>query len=152
MIIEEAIKQPVFKYPEQKAAINLMYSASWLSSEMKKALDPFDISWQQFNILRILKGQKEKPTSLKLLTDRMIDRTSNTSRLIDKLVKKNFVKRVSCPNDRRQVDITLTEDGKNIVQLSSKAMDHQMNILLGHMQENDLNHLSDLLDLMRTPD
>jgi DNA-binding MarR family transcriptional regulator len=152
MIIEEAIKQKHFQYPSQKAAINLLYSASWLGGEMKKALDPFDISWQQFNILRILKGQKEKPASLKLLTERMIDHTSNTSRLIDKLVKKELVKRISCPKDRRQVDISLTDRGHQIVKNASKAMDSQMDSVLGHMDDGALLELSDLLDRLRTPD
>jgi DNA-binding MarR family transcriptional regulator len=152
MIIEEAIKQKHFPYPGQKAAINLLYSASWLGGEMKKALDPFDISWQQFNILRILKGQKEKPASLKLLTERMIDDTSNTSRLIDKLVKKELVKRISCPKDRRQVDISLTDRGHQIVENATKAMDNQMDSVLGHMDDVALLELSDLLDRLRTPD
>lgn len=151
MIIEEAIKQKQFQYPGQKAAINLLYSASWLGGEMKKALDPFDISWQQFNILRILKGQKEKPASLKLLTERMIDHTSNTSRLIDKLVKKEFVKRISCPKDRRQVDISLTDLGHQTVTNATQAMDKQMNFVFGHMNDDALLELSNLLDRLRTP-
>lgn len=152
VLIEEAIKQPKFQYPAQKVAINLLYSSSWLTAEMKAILDPYQISWQQFNILRILKGQKNKPVSLKLLTSRMIDRTSNTSRLIDKLEQKLLVKRISCPSDRRKVEISLTEEGHFILEQASAAMDHQMKEIFNHMSANELNQMSDLLDTMRTPE
>lgn len=152
MKIEEVIHQKKFQYPAQKVAINVMYSASWLGGEMKRALEEFDLSWQQFNILRILKGQKGNPVSLKLLTSRMIDKTSNTSRLIEKLVKKNYVERIICPEDRRKVEISLTDEGGKIVQFATRSMDSHMHELFDHMQEKDLDTLNDLLDLMRTPD
>ena len=129
--------------------INILYTSSWLGHEMKKVLDPLDISWQQFNILRILKGQKGKPASLKVLTERMIDKTSNTSRLIDKLVKKDLVERTYCPKDRRQLEITLTKYGMQVVEQASREMDHQMDALFDHMTENKLELLSTLLDEMR---
>lgn len=152
MKIEDVIHQKNFPYPAQKVAINIMYSASWLGGEMKRALEDFDLSWQQFNIMRILKGQKGHPASLKLLTTRMIDKTSNTSRLIDKLLNKKYVERLICPEDRRKVEISLTEDGIKIVQLATKAMDRNMQALFKHMPEKDLDTLNNLLDLMRTPD
>ena len=120
MIIEEAIKQEKFHSMQQKAIINLMYSASWMSGQMRSALEPYGISWQQFNILRILRGQKGKPASIKLLTERMIDKTSNTSRLIDKMVSKEIVERIVCPKDRRQVDIRLTKVGEDLLENGTK--------------------------------
>jgi DNA-binding MarR family transcriptional regulator len=89
MKIEKAINQKAFKNPHQKAHINVLYTASWLSQQNAKVLKPFQISWQQFNILRILRGMAPQPATVKLLTERMIDKTSNASRLVEKLKRKD---------------------------------------------------------------
>ena len=149
MILEVAIKQEKFSRLDQKAILNIMYSASWFSSQMRQTLEPFDISWQQFNLLRIVKGQKGKAISLKLITARMIDKTSNTSRLVEKLVKKEFITRVACSEDRRQIDITITDLGLQVVEDASDKMNMETSDILKHMKQTDLQILNDLLDLTR---
>lgn len=150
MNIEQAIQQPSFRNAMEKAGINLMYTASWLSNELLKALKPYGISVPQFNILRILKGQKGKPVPLWLVTERMIDKMSNTSRLIDKLVVKGLVDRRQCPNDRRQVDLLLTSSGLELVNAATQSVDSHTAKLLGHMTEAQIQTLNTLLDTMRS--
>ena len=114
MKLEEAIHQKKFADEFEKVDINLMYTTNWMNAEKHKVIKDYDISWQQFNILRILRGQKGNPASLKLITERMLDKMSNTSRLVEKMSKKNLLARNICENNRRQVDITLTEHGLQV--------------------------------------
>ena len=111
MKLEEEIKQKSFKNEFHKVAVNIKFTSNWLESYHTRILKPYGISSQQFNVLRILKGQYPKPSSLILIRERMLDKESNASRLIDKLEKIGYVRRVQCPKDRRQVDITITESG-----------------------------------------
>ena len=148
MNIEEVIKQPKFKDEHERAHINLMYTANWMSSNYHQTLKPFDISSQQFNILRILRGQNGKPASLKLLTERMLDKMSNTSRLVEKMLAKELLKREICPENRRQVEIVLTEKGMKVCNEVSKKVDE---IRKGSIKisENEAMELNRILDKMR---
>ena len=103
MRIEEAIHQKTFKTPQQRAQINIIYTAGWLNQFNGQALKPFGISIQQFNILRILRGRKGQPATVKLLTSRMLDKMSNASRLVDKLVAKGLVDRCQSEVDQRKL-------------------------------------------------
>ena len=127
-----------------------MYSASWLNVIEKRLLKPFSITWQQFNILRILRGQKGKPASLKLITERMIDKMSNTSRLVDKLVAKGLVERHVCPEDRRLLEISITASGLQQLQRASQVMDSGMSKLFEHVPDAELEILNELLDKIRS--
>jgi DNA-binding MarR family transcriptional regulator len=147
--IEEAIQQEIFTDAAQKAGINILYTASWLVNLSARILKPYGISWQQFNILRILLGQKGKPASLRLVSERMIDQMSNTSRLVDKLVAKGLVDRHECPKDRRQVDLLITPKGEEVVDHARQKLDSYMQQQLAHMDEASLKQLSDLLDAYR---
>jgi len=149
MKIEEAIQQRVFTDIRQKAGINLLYTASWFNHAITHMLKPYGISVQQFNILRILRGQKGEPVALYIVTERMIDQMSNTSRLIDKLVSKGLEDRRQCPMDRRQVDLVLTIAGETLTNTASEAVLEGTDALIGHMQNSDLEELSRLLDEMR---
>ncbi len=115
MEIEKEIKQKKFSSEYQKLLINIMFTSSWLSNNQSKVFKPFGISPQQYNILRILRGQLPNPASVSLLQDRMIDKMSNASRLVDKLKMKHYVVRKECQEDRRQVDIVITEKGLNLL-------------------------------------
>lgn len=145
--LEQAIQQPHFRSEFQKVAINVFYTSSWLSNKHRDLFKRFDITTQQFNILRILRGQKGKPLSVNALIERMIEPNSNASRLVDKLVDKKFVERAICPNDRRQVEVRILEDG--LVFLSQvdphiEALDGQFaNLTLEEAKL--LNHLLDKL-------
>lgn len=149
MKIEEAIQQKKFKDEFQKAQINVLYTASWIHQRTMQVLKPFNISWQQFNILRILRGMHPEPASVKLLTERMIDKMSNASRLVEKLKQKGLVERRSCKSDRRQVDVVITESGLSLLALASDAMEEQMEYIKARLTEDEASQLNELLDAMR---
>ena len=149
MRIEEAIQQSKFHSETQRAGVNLLYTASWFSKELTRALKPAGISWQQFNIMRILRGQGDKPASLKTVSERMIDPMSNTSRLVDKLVTKGFVQRKPAKTDRRKILLSLTEQGMCHLNQASEIVDELARTLFGHMPETDLQELNCYLDRLR---
>ena len=149
MKIEEAINQSEFKDEFEKADINLIYTANWMRDQFSQTIKAYDISQQQFNILRILRGQKGKPAPLKLLTERMLDKMSNTSRLVDKMLAKDLLRREICPNNRRQVEIVLTEKGLALCNKVSKEVDQlrKGNVKITKKEAEELNRI---LDKMRT--
>ena len=149
MGIEQDIKQTVFPSESIKLSINLLYTASWLSHHLKQMLDDFNISWQQFNILRILRGSRNKPLALKTISDRMIDKTSNTSRLVDKLYTKGFVSRVICPDDRRRVNIVITKAGLDLVGNASQVVENNTNKLFESLSGDEAKKVNSLLDQLR---
>ncbi len=150
MSIEKEINQlKPFKNNYLKAYVNVMYTASLINKRQSDAIKKYDISIQQFNILRILKGLSGEPATVKLLTARMIDKTSNASRLVDKLLSKNYVQRIENSLDRRRVDIFLTEAGDKVLDQASIELD---TLLLNQVQELSLEEaglLSELLDKLR---
>ncbi|MBK6538280.1 MAG: MarR family transcriptional regulator [Ignavibacteria bacterium] len=115
MKIEDEIKQDKFKSEYQKLAINLIFTGNWINSSNAELLKPYKLTSQQYNLLRILRGQYPKPVTVNLLIERMLDKMSNASRIVDRLVKKNLVLRKSCPEDRRRVDIVITDKGMKLL-------------------------------------
>lgn len=109
--IGDEIKQKQFNSPFNKLLINVLFTASWLEGCQNQIFKRYDLTLQQFNILRILRGQHPEPASVSLLRDRMIDKMSNVSRIVDKLKAKGLVTRRTCRNDRRQVDLKITDTG-----------------------------------------
>ncbi|MEM1358439.1 MAG: MarR family transcriptional regulator [Bacteroidota bacterium] len=114
-----------------------------------KALKPFDLSLQQFNILRILRGRGDQPSTVKLLTERMLDKMSNASRLVDKLKSKGYVERKQCPTDRRRVDIIITQEGLDTIEKASTAVENMRNIAFDNLSDEEADALSHLLDKLR---
>ncbi|MEZ5043353.1 MAG: MarR family transcriptional regulator [Saprospiraceae bacterium] len=149
MKIEEAIKQKKFESEFQKAHINILYTANWLSQSMSPALEPLNLTWQQFNILRILRGMHPEPATIKILTQRMLDKMSNASRLVEKLKQKEMVERRECEFDRRQVDIILTEKGRAVLEVASKAVRQLTEGTFGCISEEEAVLLNNLLDRVR---
>ncbi|MCB0481157.1 MAG: MarR family transcriptional regulator [Flavobacteriales bacterium] len=147
MKIEEEIKQKQFGSPQEKAVVNLMYTYNWLKDRRSVFLKEYDLSNQQFNVLRILRGQYPNPASVKLIIERMLDKSSNASRLVDKLLAKGLVDRTSCPNDRRQVDVVINQKGLDLIQKASESGAKQLEKLGISAKESEL--LSDLLDKLR---
>ena len=149
MKIEDVIKQTNgFKNPIEKAIVNVQYTSSWLNLQNSDVFAPYDISIQQYNILRIIRGQKGKSVTIKFLIDRMLDKSSNASRLVDKLFAKQYVTREQCDSDRRRVDIFITELGLKILQeidnLNGKNLENSI-----QLTEKEANQLSNLLDKLR---
>lgn len=147
--IEEAIQQPTFTSATHRAQVNILYTASWLNQQAGKALKPYGLSLQQFNILRILRGRGGKPATVKLLTERMLDKMSNASRLVDKLKEKGLVERRECATDRRRVDIVITNAGLELIEQASNAVEDTKTHAFRHLTDDEASVLSNLLDKMR---
>lgn len=148
MTIETEIQQTKWESLRQKAVINVLYTCRVLEESTEARLRPFDLTMPQFNILRILRGQKGKPATVKLLTERMLDKSSNASRLVDKLLEKNLANRVSCPNDRRAVEVTITQAGLDLLKAVDREL-RQIDARHPDFTEEDASLLSDLLDRLR---
>lgn len=146
--IEEEIKQDEFASSRQKAMVNILFTSSWLSSLHLHLLKPFNVSMQQFNVLRILRGQHPEPASITLVSQRMLDKNSNASRLVDKLLDKELIKRKICKQDRRQKDVVITEKGLALLlQIDESLKDLEKKI--SHLSDEEAEQLSDLLDQLR---
>lgn len=148
MRIEDEIQQPVFRDPLQRAHINLLFTAGWLQSQLAQRFKVFELTLPQFNILRILRGQHPQPASVQLLIARMLDKTSNASRIVDKLEIKELVTRTTCPHDRRAVDVLITEKGLTLLQQidDSAVLSH---IGLDRLTPKEADVLNALLDRIR---
>lgn len=148
MKIEEEIKQDKFHSEYQKLAINILFTSNWLSANSTKILKPYGISPQQYNVLRILKGQSPKAISVSNIMERMIDKMSNTSRLVEKLRQKELIERVTCECDRRQVDVKITHKGLALLEKVNKEMNAFKNIA-DNLSEQEAKTINQLLDKMR---
>ena len=147
MKIEDEIKQQKFKTPHQKAVLNLIYTTSWMQGRQKDIFKTFGITLQQFNILRILRGQHPNSTSATEIKSRMLDKNSDVSRLLDRLLaKKVITKRVSV-NDKRAADVNLTEEGLELLRSIDKKQNQIDNVLV--LSDEEALMLSDLLDKSR---
>lgn len=150
MRLEDEIKQPAFQNDAQKAYINVMYTAGWLAQRQAAAFKPYDLSLPQFNILRILRGQHPLPATVALLIDRMLDKTSNASRIVDKLEEKKLVTRTVCPANRRAVDIRITEAGLRLLrQIEDDDQADPARAGLDNLTPSEWRQLSTLLDKIR---
>jgi len=149
MKIEEAIQQPKFKDEYQKAHVNLLYTVSWINTQMSPVWKEFDLTMQQFNVLRILRGAEPKPASVKEITEKMLDRSSNASRLVDKLLDKKLVERTVCPKDRRRVEIIISEKGLNLTSKISLVLEEKTKVIFENISKNEARELSRILDTLR---
>ena len=148
MSIETDIKQKKFKSPYQRLAVNLIYTTNWMLYQQLEFLREFDLTPQQFNVLRILRGQGSTPMKVNEITERMLDKTSNTSRLVDKLLSKELLIRKVCPSDRRAVDVVITQKGLELLKNMDPIMDKwEENMHSLSPEEAEL--LSKLLDKLR---
>lgn len=148
MGISEDIKQSHFKSEFNKAIINIIYTNSWLSQSQVGFFKQFDITTPQFNLLRILRGQHPNPATVNLLIERMLDKSSNASRIVDKLESKGLVDRKQCSKDRRAVDVLITKKGLDIL----AEIDEQMEVwekAIKNLSDEECATLNSLLDKMR---
>jgi DNA-binding MarR family transcriptional regulator len=150
MSIDKEINQKHFVNEFQKSTINLIYTYNWINEKMKHILDRFEITSQQFNILRILRGAGE-PLSTLQIRQRMLDKMSDTSRIVDRMVIKELVKKVVRKSDKRLVDVTITEKGENLL-ASMDQFQHEMDSILKNLSEEEAKMLNKLLDKIRNPD
>jgi DNA-binding MarR family transcriptional regulator len=148
MKIEDEIQSSKFEDNYHKAVINVSYTYSWLSNLLRINFEKYNLTSQQFNVLRILRGQSPKPATINMIKERMIDKMSDASRIVDRLVQKELVSRCTNSIDRRAVDIHITEKGLEI--LSKMDNEFKTSDLLKHnLTEEEAANLSNLLDKMR---
>jgi DNA-binding MarR family transcriptional regulator len=148
MGIEKDIQQSNFRNEYQKMGINLLYTANWLNENVGKFLSQEDITQQQYNILRILRGA-DKPLSTLQIRARMLDKMSDTSRIVDRLVAKELVEKNTCPTDKRLVDVTLTKKGLAILEKLDQYKD-PIDADLKGVTEQEAKALNEILDKLRS--
>ncbi|MCL6267991.1 MarR family winged helix-turn-helix transcriptional regulator [Flagellimonas myxillae] len=146
MNVEEIIKTEKKLPIEQRTMIHYALVFNKIREEFSLALKPFEISEQQFNVLRILRGQKGKPANLSTINERMVTKMSNTTRLVDKLILKGFAERWVCPENRRKVEIMITDNGKKELEKIDLAVSRTEERLLQGFSHQELEQLNALLD------
>jgi DNA-binding MarR family transcriptional regulator len=150
MQIEAAIKSIHSLAIPTKTVVNMMYTSRIIEEAIVGVLKQYDLTTPQYNVLRILRGQHGNPANLSTLQDRMIDKNSNTTRLVDKLIKKGWVKRNVCKLNRRKIEMFITDDGLNILKQLDPIIDNNNKNILRNLTNNELEHLNELLDKLRT--
>lgn len=149
MGIEEDIKQKAFDSEFAKALINIFYTSSWLTQRHQELFKSYNLTNPQYNVLRILRGQHPNPATVNLLIERMIDKSSNASRIVDKLEQKGLVVRKQCSDDRRAVDVLISKKGLSLLD----KIDVQLKNLqdeIKNLNEAESKQLNKLLDKLRS--
>jgi DNA-binding MarR family transcriptional regulator len=146
MIIEEEIKQTKFKSIHQKVILNLLFTANWIENKQRELFEPFGITGQQYNILRILRGQYPNRINGAEIRSRMLDKNSDVSRLLDRLISKNLIDRTSCPNDKRASHIGISDTGLLLLKQLDTEIERSEKKILPHLSKEELTLLSNLLD------
>lgn len=149
MSIEKDIQQQAFRNEHQKATVNIIFSANWLHEKIKDFLEVEDITPQQYNILRILRGNKQ-PMSTLQIRERMLDKMSDTSRIVERILKKGLVEKKVCSSDKRLVDVNISKKGIAVLESLDKKNQALDSILRG-LSAEEAAVLNKLLDKMRDP-
>jgi DNA-binding MarR family transcriptional regulator len=147
MGIEQDIQQPNFRNEFQKMGINLLFTANWLNEQIGKMLSEEGVTQQQYNILRILRGSATPLSTLKI-RERMLDKMSDTSRIVDRLIAKELVVKNTCEKDKRLVDITLSPKGLDLVDQLDQY-NERIDALLKGINESEAQMMNEILDKIR---
>jgi DNA-binding MarR family transcriptional regulator len=148
MTIEEILKTSKLS-DEKRTVVNLAYTASLITEKLSETLKPFQISLQQFNVLRILRGQHGSPTNLSTIQKRMVNKMSNTTRLVDKLIEKQLVKRNICKENRRKVEIFITQKGLDLLTVIDPLISKTEQQFVKNITTQELQTLNTLLDKLK---
>lgn len=149
MKIEDEIKSTIALDISKKITLNILYTQNVITDNFNEILKPYDISGEQYNVLRILRGQKGNPANMCLIQERMLARTSNTTRLVDKLLLKKFVTRNVCPENRRKIEVQITQKGLDILtELDPKVIEHEQ-LFSKKLNAEELEQLNYLLEKYR---
>jgi DNA-binding MarR family transcriptional regulator len=150
MKIEDIIKSTVPLEIAKKVILNFTYSQNVIGDKFHEILKPYDISREQYNVLRILRGQKGCPANMCVIQERMLAKNSNTTRLIDKLLLKKYVTREVCPENRRKIEVLITQKGLDILtELDPKVEEHEQ-LFANNLNQEELEQLNHLLEKYRT--
>jgi DNA-binding MarR family transcriptional regulator len=150
MSIDKDINQRKFRNEHQRSIINLMFTHNWMVEQIKQIVEAEDITMQQFNILRILRGS-QVPLSTLQIRERMLDKMSDSSRIVDRLVLKGLAKKTTRKNDKRLVDITIADKGKKLL-LKLDAQEETFDEIVGALSPAEAKSLNTLLDKIRHSD
>jgi DNA-binding MarR family transcriptional regulator len=150
MKIEEVIKSNIALKDAKKVILNVMYTQNVLSDKFNEILKPYDLSSEQYNVLRILRGQKGNPANMCIIQERMLAKNSNTTRLIDKLLLKDLVTREVCPDNRRKIEVLITQKGLDVLTMLDPKVDEHEQQFASNLTEEELNLLNNLLEKYRT--
>ena len=148
MRLEEAIKQKTFRSESQKLNVNFIYTYSWIINNQKPVFQQYGLTMQQYNVLRILRGNHPDPYSTHMIRDRMLDKMSDVSRIVDRLCKKGLVDSNQCSSDKRLVDVNITEKGLKLLKEMDKTVD-LMERMFNNLSKEEQVKLNELLDKIR---
>lgn len=146
--LEDEIKQYKFGSEFQKVLLNMIYTGNWISTMHKKFFSQHNLSNEQYNVLRILRGQHPKPATIQLINERMLDKMSNVSRLVEKLRSKSLITRTASSDDRRQVDVNISKKGLDLLSKMDVELDKLQNSIQT-ISEEESEQLNQLLDKLR---
>ncbi|MFP9100559.1 MarR family winged helix-turn-helix transcriptional regulator [Flavobacterium sp. RHBU_24] len=149
MKIEEIMKSSNMSLGKQ-AMFNLMYTSNLISEKVQEVMKGYDLSQEQFNVLRILRGQKGKPANMHIIQERMIAKTSNTTRLVDKLLLKDLVSRSVCPGNRRKMEVKITQKGLDLLSELDPVVEASEQAFTQNLDDNEIQQLIALLEKYRT--
>ncbi len=149
MKIEEEIKSTVAIDMAKKVILNISFTRNVISDKFQELIKPYDLSGEQYNVLRILRGQKGKPANMSIIQERMIAKNSNTTRLIDKLLLKEMVTRNECPANRRKIEILITQKGLDVLNKLDPDVIHHENYFAEKLTNTELEQLNNLLEKYR---
>lgn len=150
MKLEEELKTDQFLNTHHRAIVNIMYTANWFLSNINAILEPFGISEQQYNVLRTLKNNRGNPMKLYMISERMIHRTSNVTRLVEKLRQKGLLKREVCEENRRQVDISITKKGQELLEKINPLIMEQQKEISSKWTREEAETIGRLMDQVRS--
>lgn len=150
MKIEEVIKSNVALKDAKKVILNVMYTQNVVNDKFNEILKPYDLSGEQYNVLRILRGQKGNPANMCIIQERMLAKNSNTTRLIDKLLLKDLVTRNVCPDNRRKIEVLITQKGLDLLTELDPKVDEHEKLFANNLSEDEITLLNTLLEKYRT--
>lgn len=148
MELEKEINQKKFRNETHKLGVNIIYTFNWLNNIQSEFFKSSGITSQQFNVLRILRGQNPNPASVKLIRERMLDKMSDASRIVEKLRLKSYVDRVISTTDRRECKVYITQKGLDLLAEIDKENEKQDNVF-SNLSKEEINQLNILLDKLR---
>jgi len=148
MRLEDVLQTNRFRNEQHKASLNILFSAYWLKSNLSYAIKDGDLTMEQYNVMRILKGKHPEKMCIKDIAGRMIERNSNVPRIIDKLLAKKLVKRSVSKTDKRETLVALTEKGLTNVESTTQVLNALSDSLI-KLTEAEAGILNDLLEKMR---
>ena len=148
MSLEDDIVQSNFESIHHKALVNIIYTNNYITNELNVIFKNHKITRQQFNVLRILRGQYPNPSNINLIKERMLDKMSDASRIVERLRVKGLVNRIKCPDDRRSVEVSISQEGLNLLAKTDKQSE-KFRALLLNLSDKEAVELNHLLDKIR---